>query len=161
MLSRHWQYIIIHLGFPKTDLLCPTFFMFIETLPFRKNIWSSLFISKDRIQIGQNYHQLETECWCWQSLPLPLLIPTSTVEPIPASLPCFILFGLKIITFCSQARGWIGAAAAGLCHSHSNARSQPTATLDPYSTEQGQGSSWILVWFLTSERHGELHTGCF
>ena len=39
----------------------------------------------------------------------------------------------------SQARGKIGAAAANLCHSHSNARSelclqptlQPTATLDP------------------------------
>ena len=25
----------------------------------------------------------------------------------------------------SQARGWIGAAAAGLCHSHSNFRSKP------------------------------------
>ena len=39
----------------------------------------------------------------------------------------------------SQARGWIGAAAAGLCHSHSNARSEPrlqpmpklAAMLDP------------------------------
>ena len=39
----------------------------------------------------------------------------------------------------SQARGRIGAAAAGLCHSHSNARSVPhlqpipqlTATPDP------------------------------
>ena len=43
----------------------------------------------------------------------------------------------------SQARGQIGAAVAGLCHSHSNARSeshlQPTpqlkATPDPLATE--------------------------
>ena len=46
----------------------------------------------------------------------------------------------------SQARRLIGAVAAGLCHSHSNARSKlhlPTpqlmATPDPSSTEQGQG----------------------
>ena len=49
----------------------------------------------------------------------------------------------------SQTRGLIGAAAAGLRHSHSNARSEPSlkttpqlmATLDPQSTEQGQGSN--------------------
>ena len=47
----------------------------------------------------------------------------------------------------SQARGRIGATAAGLHHSHSNARSelclrvipQLTATSDPKPTEQGQG----------------------
>ena len=46
----------------------------------------------------------------------------------------------------SQARGQIGAVAAGLCQSHSNAGSEPclqptpqlTATLDQ-PTEQGQG----------------------
>ena len=49
----------------------------------------------------------------------------------------------------SQARGLIGAVAAGLHHSHSNARSelhlrsipQLTATLDPQPTEWGQGSN--------------------
>ena len=45
----------------------------------------------------------------------------------------------------SQARGLIGAVAAGLCHSHSNSGSEPhprpTAMLDPQSTEQGQGSN--------------------
>ena len=49
----------------------------------------------------------------------------------------------------SQARGQIGAVATGLCHSHSNTRSethlQPTpqvmAMLDRWSTEQGQGSN--------------------
>ena len=47
----------------------------------------------------------------------------------------------------SQARDLIGAVAAGLCQSHSNARSklrllptpQLTATRDPQPTEQGQG----------------------
>ena len=49
----------------------------------------------------------------------------------------------------SQARGPIGAAAAGLCHSHSNAgselRLQPTpqlmAMLDSQPTEQGRESN--------------------
>ena len=52
----------------------------------------------------------------------------------------------------SQARGRIGATAASLCHSHSNARFklclQPTpqlmAMLDPQPTEQDQGSSLSL-----------------
>ena len=47
----------------------------------------------------------------------------------------------------SQARGPVGAVAAGLHHSHSNVGSQPrlqptpqlTATPDPQPTEQGQG----------------------
>ena len=50
----------------------------------------------------------------------------------------------------SEARGRIGAVAAGLHHSHNNWGSQPclqptpqlTATLDPWPTEQGQG--WNL-----------------
>ena len=50
----------------------------------------------------------------------------------------------------SQARGRIGAVAAGLPQSHSNARSEPRlrptpqlpATPDPEPTEQGQG--WNL-----------------
>ena len=49
----------------------------------------------------------------------------------------------------SQARGLIGGTAAGLRHSHSNARSKPrlrptpqlTPTPDPQPTEQGQGSN--------------------
>ena len=47
----------------------------------------------------------------------------------------------------SQARGGIRATATSLCHSHSNARSEPRlqpapwlmATPDPLPTEQGQG----------------------
>ena len=49
----------------------------------------------------------------------------------------------------SQARGQIGATAAGLHYSHSNARSKPhglptpqlMATQDPLLTERGQGSN--------------------
>ena len=61
----------------------------------------------------------------------------------------FYLFRAALVAYgSSQARGLIGAAAAtGLCHSHSNARSmphlQPTpqlmATPDPQPTERGQG----------------------
>ena len=47
----------------------------------------------------------------------------------------------------SPAGGWIGAAAALPCHSHSNMGSEPhlqptpqlMATLDPRPTERGQG----------------------
>ena len=49
----------------------------------------------------------------------------------------------------SQARGLIGATAAGLCQSHNNARSEPhlrptpqlTGMRDPEPTERGQGSN--------------------
>ena len=49
----------------------------------------------------------------------------------------------------SQSRGWIRATAAGLCHSHSNARSEPRlwptpqlmATSEPSPNEWGQGSN--------------------
>ena len=53
----------------------------------------------------------------------------------------------------SQARTGVGAAAAGLHHSHSNTGSdlclQPTpqliATPDPQPTDQGQGSDCFLM----------------
>ena len=69
----------------------------------------------------------------------------------------------------SQARGQIGAGAAGLHHSYSNVGSklslQPTpwltAMLDSQPPEQGQGvepeSSWILVRFVTTEPRRECH----
>jgi len=51
--------------------------------------------------------------------------------------------------YISQARGLIGDVATSLCQSHSNMGSEPrlqptpqlTAMLDPYPTEQGQGSN--------------------
>ena len=53
----------------------------------------------------------------------------------------------------SQARGPIGATAAGLQQSHSNVGSKPrlpptaqlTATPDPWPTEQGQGTRNLMV----------------
>ena len=59
----------------------------------------------------------------------------------------FILFRTVPVAYeVSQATGRVGAVAAGLCHSHSKARSEPclqpiaelTAMSDPQSTEQGQ-----------------------
>ena len=52
----------------------------------------------------------------------------------------FLLFrAVPVVCGTSQAKGRIGAVASGLCHSHSNARSEPhlqptpqfTAMLDP------------------------------
>ena len=64
---------------------------------------------------------------------------------------CFsVLLGLHLQhTEVPQARGLIGAVAAGLHHSHSNARYKPhlrptpqlRAMPDPYRIEQGQGSN--------------------
>ena len=52
----------------------------------------------------------------------------------------------------SQARGWIGAAAASLHHSHSNARSL-THWVEPGIEPM---SSWVLVRFITTEPWQEL-----
>ena len=58
---------------------------------------------------------------------------------------------------CSQTRGWIGAAAAGLHHSHSHTRSKlhprPTPQLAGIARDQTRSgiqpeSSWILVRFI-------------
>ena len=69
----------------------------------------------------------------------------------------------------SQARGLIGALAAGLRQSHSNARSklhlrltpQLTATLDPQLIERGQGSNptQFLVGFISTMPQWELRHG--
>ena len=63
---------------------------------------------------------------------------------------CFLLFRAAPVAYGGfQARGPIGATAAGLCHSHSNTGSEPhlpptpqlTATPVPPPTERGQGSN--------------------
>ena len=64
----------------------------------------------------------------------------------------------------SQARGQIRATAAGLCHSHSNAGSEPClrptpqlmAMLDPRPTELEPTSSWIPVRFVFAVSQWEL-----
>ena len=66
----------------------------------------------------------------------------------------------------SQGRGQIAAAAAGLCHSHSKARTelflQPTLQLSLWAlihwarTGNEPAPSWMLVWFITTEPQWEL-----
>ena len=81
----------------------------------------------------------------------------------------FCIFKATCVSYgSSQASGQIRAIAAGLFHSHSNARSElhlrPTpqlaATLDPQTTEWGQGLNphpqWILVEFITAEPQWKL-----
>ena len=81
-------------------------------------------------------------------------------KPMILLLLFFLLFRATLVACeVSQARGPIGAPAAGLQHSHSSAGSelhlwpipQLMATLDPYPTEQGQGlTSWFLVRFVSA-----------
>ena len=55
----------------------------------------------------------------------------------------------------SQARGRIGAVAAGLCHSHSN-----TGSLTHWARPGIEpSSSWILVGFNTTEPYGNSSNG--
>ena len=70
----------------------------------------------------------------------------------------------------SQTRGWIGAVAAGLHHSHSNAGSRIWATSAAYTTAHGNAgslihwarsgikpvSSWILAIFVSTKPQREL-----
>ena len=87
---------------------------------------------------------------------------------------CFCLFrGIPIAHGSSQARGQTGAAAAGLCHSYSNARSKPhkrpvsqlAAMPDPLThwvrPEIEPSSSWILARFLTRWATMGTHLGYY
>ena len=65
----------------------------------------------------------------------------------------------------SQARGWIGAVAAGLHHSHSNVSATYTAAHGnarflTHWVRPGiePTSSWVLVTFITAEPWWELHS---
>ena len=78
--------------------------------------------------------QLEISC-----LPVPMFIDGLCCG-------CFLLFRAAPVAHGNcQARGGIGAAAPGMCRSHSHARSEPClratpqlmATRDPQSTERG------------------------
>ena len=86
----------------------------------------------------------------------------------------FLLFRATPVVYeSSQAKGPIGATAAGLCHSYSKARSEPClwptlhlmATLDPEPTEQGQDWTRILRdtsrGFVTAEPWQELQVNLF
>ena len=81
----------------------------------------------------------------------------------------FLPFRAACVAYgCSQARGWIGAAAAELCHSHRNTRSKAVSAA--YTTAHGNArslmpwarpgmepaSSWVIVGFITTEPWQEL-----
>ena len=79
----------------------------------------------------------------------------------------FFLFGATPTAYgSSQAKGWIGATAAGLHHSHSNAGTEPCllltpqlkAMMDPHWVKLGiePTSSWILVKFASAVPQWEL-----
>ena len=149
---RHCEYILSKYEyniFHCKVLLGPEF--------WGRKLWEKYFplhISKQSI----NWNSMcVCVCVCLSvclSLPsfLPSLLP-SFLPPLllPSFPPSFFLsFFLRVIPTdygSSQARGWIGAVAAGLRHSHSNMRSELylrltlhlTVTLDPQPTEQGQG----------------------
>ena len=73
---------------------------------------------------------------------------------------------------CSQAKCWIRAEAAGLCHSHSNDRSEPVCDLH-HSSQQCRilnplsearikpATSWFLVGFVSPVPRWELPTCIF
>ena len=78
-------------------------------------------------------------CVCWCKMKKALL-PQELYPPYSCYLFIYFLFrAAPVACGGSQARGPTAARAAGLCHSHSNARSeiclqptpQLTATLDP------------------------------
>ena len=75
----------------------------------------------------------------------------------------FVLFRAALVTYGgSQARGQIGATAAGLHYSHSNPGSEPCLRPTPtaHSNTGGEpASSWILIGFVSSEPRWELHVG--
>ena len=86
----------------------------------------------------------------------------------------FVFFRTTSVAYAnSQARGLMGAVAAGLLHSHSNTRSEPhlrptpqfTATPDPLNHWARPGieseSSWIVVRFVTAEPWWELLISIF
>ena len=64
----------------------------------------------------------------------------------------------------SLARGQIGATAGGLCHGHSNTRSEPRLRPTPQLTAtlgMEPETSWLLVRFVFAEPRWELLDLCF
>ena len=83
---------------------------------------------------------------------------------------CLFVRAASVTYRSSQARAWIRAATAGLCHSHSNGIQAESAT---YTTAHSNGgslthwvmpgieptSSWILVGFISAVPQWELSEG--
>ena len=66
------------------------------------------------------------KCACWPSICLIWRNDCLILLPVFLSFFPFLLFrATPVARGCSQSRGQIGAVAAGLCHSYSNAGSEP------------------------------------
>ena len=92
---------------------------------------------------SQAYIQLKVYCWSWGTA-----ISVNDFH----FLNFFRAIGARYRS--SNARGRIRVVAAGLCHNHSNARSEPhmwppqfMEMLDPWPPDQGQGSNLHPHWY--------------
>ena len=93
--------------------------------------------------------------WFIASVHVNLNKPSFCNQASVVVLFCFVflfsIWGTPTAYASSQARGWIGAVAASLCHSHTRSepclRSTPqlVTTLDPQPTEQGKGLNRVLM----------------
>ena len=117
----------------------------------------------ESIDIANILNKISLPCgiiWILSSCAWLISLNLSLSRFIHAVAYCRIFFFFFFFSFCllratpvaygsSQARGGIGAVAASLHHSHSNAGSKPhlrsapqlMAMPDPLPTEQGQGSN--------------------
>ena len=86
------------------------------------------------------YSRLKSEYSSWPAGQKSLSKEKNFSLSLSLSLSLFFFFRAAPAVYgSSETRGWIGAAAAGLCHSHSNTKSEPhlpstpqlSATLDP------------------------------
>ena len=91
-------------------------------------------------------------CYFWKNEEIHCILPTLT--SFASVFFFFVLFGFLFVFFRvapaayggSQVRSWIKAVAAGLYHSHSNARSLTHWVRPGMESE----SSWMLVGFVNS-----------
>ena len=96
--------------------------------------------------------------------------PTIYIWYIVIYCHVYCLFRATLVAYGgSHATGWIGAVAAGPCHSRSNARSEPRLQSTPQLMATGSlthwvrpgikpASSWILVILISAELQRELPT---
>ena len=109
-------------------------FIRVTALGSMRNFIHPDLIQSDLNVYGSVFTMSTTTLVCWS------LFNPNYLHSVFLSSFFFLLFRAKPLAYeGSQARGWIRAVAAGLCHSHSNTRSEPClqptpqlmTTLDP------------------------------